>query len=236
MADKKPGLLGRLFGSSPNPAPAPAPAPRPVPRQVSSSATKATWPKTATVFSLGIPSKIGDHKAKYRYDDVAAVFSSNAYMPGLPLELRAGGEIFAAGSQIGTYSGEKIRKMVRDFNSRGEPVQARLCRMNEDATGLVYAVFYKIPNYTKERLCKVSGTGSESRQGDLMAMSPGDELYLEEDVDHEGRVNVSDVGYLGAKDAEWALDELNFDFCEVTVNTVDLNDSGKYVLTVKIRY
>ena len=132
MADKKPGLLGRLFGSSSQPVP-PAPAPAHDPR--------ISWPKTTTVFSLGIPSKIGDHKAKYRYDDVAAAFSSNIYFPGLPLNLRATGEIYANGNLIGTFSGEKIRKMVRDFYDRGDPVQAKLFRMNEDATGLIYVVF-----------------------------------------------------------------------------------------------
>lgn len=234
MSEKKPGLLGRLFGSAPNPAPTPAPAPRPMPRPVVPQ--RAAWPKTASVFSLGIPSSIGEYKAKYKYEDLAASFDSNRYAPGLALNLRATGEIYADGKKIGEFSADRIRQMLHDFYDRGEPVAAKLRRMNEDGTGSVYAVFYQVPHYTEERICKVSGTGSESRQGDLMAMSPGDELYLEEDVDHEDRVNVSDVGYLGAKDAEWALDELNFDFCEVTVNTVDLNDSGKYVLTIRIRY
>ena len=227
MADKKPGLLGRLFGSAPQPAP-PAPAPAPAPR--------ISWPKTTTVFSLGIPSRIGEHKAKYRYEDVSATFTSNIFFPGLPLNLRATGEIYANGNLIGTFSGEKIRKMVRDFYDRGDPVQAKLFRMNEDATGLIYVVFYKIPNYTEERLCKVSGTGSEAKQDELLFCSPGDELYLEEDIEHDGRVNVSDVGYLGKKDAEWVLDELDLDDCEVTVASVELNDSGKYVLTIRIRY
>lgn len=227
MSEKKPGLLGRLFGSAPQPAP-PAPAPAPAPR--------ISWPKTTTVFSLGIPSRIGDHKAKYRYEDVSATFTSNIYFPGLPLNLRATGEIYANGNVIGTFSGEKIRKMVRDFYDRGDPVQAKLFRMNEDATGLIYVVFYKIPNYTEERLCKVSGTGSEAKQDELLGYSEGDELYLEEDADHDGRVNVADIGYLGKKDAEWALDELDLNDCEVTVASIELNDSGKYVLTIRIRY
>lgn len=227
MTEKKVGLFGRLLNLSGQPA-APVPAPADAPR--------VSWPKTATVFSLGIPSKIGDHKAKYRYDDLAATFVSNIYFPGLPLNLRATGEIYANGNMIGTFASEKIRKMLRDFYDRGDPVQARLLRMNEDSTGLIYVVFYKIPNYAEERLCKVSGTGSESKQGDLLCYSVGDELYLEEDLDHDDRVNVADIGYLGKKDAEWALDELNLNDCEVTVASLDLNDSGKYVLTVRIRY
>jgi len=236
MAEKKPGLLGRLFGSSSRPAPDQESPPRAIPRQVNSATSKSAWPKTTTVFSLGILSKIGEHKAKYRYDDLAATFFSNIYAPGLQLDLRATGEIYADGSLIGTYTNEKILKMVRDFNNRGDPVQARLYRMNEDATGLIYVVFYKIPNYTEERLCKVSGTGSEAKQDELLGYSVGDELYLEEDEDHDDRVNVADIGYLSKKDAEWALDELNMNDCEVTVASIDLNDSGKYVLTVRIRY
>lgn len=226
MAEKKSGLLGRLFGSAPSPAPAPAPAPAP----------RISWPKTTTVFSLGIPSRIGEHKAKYRYEDVAATFTSNIYFPGLPLNLRATGEIYANGNLIGTFSGEKIRRMVRDFYDRGDPVQAKLFRMNEDATGLIYVVFYKIPNYTEERLCKVSGTGSASRQEEIGLLSIGDELYLEESADVSGRVNVSDLGYLGPKDSTWALDELNLESCETTVAAVEENENGKLVLTVQIRY
>lgn len=179
---------------------------------------------------------MGEYKAKYTYEDLAASFDSNSYAPGLALNLRATGEIYADGKKIGEFSSDRIRKMLHDFYRRGDPVSAKLRRMNEDGTGLIYAVFYKIPQYSAERICKVSGTGSESKQDELLILSPGDELYLEEDLDHEGRVNVSDVGYLGAKDAEWALDELNFDFCEVSVDTVELNDSGKYILTIRIRY
>lgn len=231
MAKKNEGLFGRLFGSKPQESPVPPPA-----RVLRPAPQAATWPKTASVFSLGIPSAIGEYKAKYKYEDLPASFDSNRYAPGLSLNLRATGEIYADGAKIGFFSAKKIMEMLHDFYDRGDRVIAKLRRMNEDGTGSVYAVFYKVPHYTSERICKVSGTGSESKQSELMILSPGDELYLEEDVDHEGRVNVSDVGYLGAKDAEWALDELNFDFCEVTVNTVDLNDSGKYVLSVKIRY
>lgn len=231
MGKKNEGLFGRLFGSKPQEVPAPPPVrvPRPAP-------PAAAWPKTASIFSLGIPSAMEEYKAKYTYEDLAASFDSNSYSPGLALNLRATGEIYADGKKIGEFSSERIQKMLHDFYDRGDPVAAKLRRMNEDGTGLIYAVFYKIPQYSSERICKVSGTGSESKQEELMLLSPGDELYLEEDLDHEGRVNVSDVGYLGAKDAEWALDELNFDFCEVSVDTVELNDSGKYVLTVRIRY
>lgn len=227
MADKKKGLLGRLFGGLSQAAPKASPVP---------SVPPITWPKSTTVFSLGIPSKIGDHKVKYRYDDVPAFFSSNVFSPGLSLNLRATGEIYAEGAQIGHYSGEKIRQMVLDFYDRGDPVVAKLYRMNEDGSALIYVAFYKTPHYTSERRCKVSGTGSASRQEEIGLLSIGDELYLEESSDVSGRVDVSDLGYLGPKDSTWALDELNLESCETTVAAVEENENGKLVLTVRIRY
>lgn len=51
-----------------------------------------------------------------------------------------------------------------------------------------------------------------------------------------GGFSLFDLGYLGKADAEWAVEELNLDFCEVTVDSVEPNDGGKMVLRVKIRY
>lgn len=232
MEKKKAGLFQRIKNAVSPPAAAPAPAS--IPKY--SPSPRVSWPKTTSVFFLGIPTKIGEYKVKYRYDNVEASFISHSYDPGLSLDLQANGDIFAEGIRIGTYSSEKIRKMVSDFSGRGEPFSAKLFRMNEDSTGLIYAVFYKIPNYTAEKVVKVSGTGSERKQDELIYFSPGDELYLEEDMEHEGRVNVSDIGYLGKKDAEWAINELDFDDCEVTVDSIKEDDNFKNVLFVKIRY
>lgn len=231
MSKEKNGLFGRLFGASkPMPAPAPASPARSVP------APAAVWPKKTTVFSLGIQAKIGEHKIKYRYPNLEAKFNSNTYSPGVPVNLQADGTMVIFGNPAGTFNAPKIQAMLKDWYDRGDPVICKLLQINEDGSGLVYAAFYKIPHYTGERFCKVSGTGSASRQEEIGLLSEGDELYLEESVDVSGRVDVSDLGYLGTKDSAWALDELDLDFCETTVASVEENENGKLLLTVRIRY
>lgn len=226
MAKEKKGLLGRLFGSQ-KPAPPTPAAPPPV---------AEVWPKKVHIFSLKIESKIGDYRAKYRYMDLRVKFDSNSYAPGVPVNLQPDGSAVIFGKTVGTFNAPRIQSMLKDWKDRNEPVVCKLYEMNEDGSGLVYIAFYKVPNYTKERICKVSGTGSAEHQDELMLLSVGDELELEESVDVSGRVEVSDLGYLDSKDSTWALDELNLEFCEATVASVEENDNGKLVLTVRIRY
>ena len=126
--------------------------------------------------------------------------------------------------------------MLRDWYEVGDPVIAHLLRMNEDGSRIVYLVFYKSPVYERERFFKVSGLDGADRQEALLALAPGDELFLVENVDVPGRVDVSDIGYLDQKDSAWVLDAVNFAACEVTVASVEADDEGKRSLSVRIRY
>lgn len=230
MSKDKSGLLGRLFGQK-------APEPPPPPPQPVRYTPPVRWPKSISQYKLEIPVRIGEKKRRYAFKSLHASFTSNTWEPGTPLNLRTDGSIYVAGEKAGSYDFPRLQGMLTDWYSRGDPVIAKLLQMNEDGSAFVYAAFYQTPNYTREKVCRVFGTGNAEAQETLFSLSPGDALYLSED---EGLVNVGyslfDLGYLGKADAEWAVEELNLDFCEVTVDSVEPNDGGKMVLRVKIRY
>ena len=227
MEKSKPGFFHRLHGGKePNESPASTSAPDP----------SVSWPKKASLLSLRISPRIGDCKARYVFKDLEAVFDSNTYEPGVPVMLEADGSIAVNGKPAGTFSNPKIQAMLRDWYELGDPVTAHLLQMNQDGTGIVYLVFYKSPVYEHERFFKVFGIGSSEKQEVLLSLAPGNDLYLVEDVDVPGRVDVSDIGYLEQKDSAWVLDTLDFAVCEVTVASVEADDNGTRNLTVRIRY
>ena len=85
-------------------------------------------------------------------------------------------------------------------------------------------------------LYKVSGIDSSDKQEELLSLAPGDELFLIENVDIPGRIDVFEIGYLNQKDSAWVLDVLDSSVYEVTVASVDTDDAGKRSLAVRIRY
>ena len=227
MEKSKSGFFHRFRGGKePGKSPGGSGAPEP----------SVSWPKKATVLSLRLSPRIGDCKARYVFKDLEAAFDSNAYEPGIPVLPQADGSILVGGKPAGKFSNPKIQAMLRDWHELGDPVTAHLLQMNQDGTGSVYLVFYKSPVYDHERFCKVFGTGSSDKQEELLSLAPGNDLYLVEDVDVPGRVDVSEIGYLEQKDSAWALDTLDFAVCEVTVASVEADENGTRSLSVRIRY
>ncbi len=227
MAKKESGFLQRFLGQMKPNEPQRSPA---------ASVPGASWPKKATVLSLGLSPKIGECRARYIFKDLEAAFDGNTYEPGVPVTLRSDGSIAIDGKPAGTFSHAQVQAMLRDWHVLGDPVVAHLLQMNQDGTGIVYLVFYAEPVYERERFCKVFGTERAEKQKALLSLSPGDELYLDESVDIPGCVDVSDIGFLDSKDSAWALDALDFGLCEVTVSSVEPDEQDRHSLTVRIRY
>ena len=227
MAKKESGFLQRFLGQMKPNEPQRSPA---------ASVPGASWPKKATVLSLGLSPKIGECRARYIFKDLEAAFNGNTYEPGVPVTLRSDGSIVIGGKPAGTFSHTQVQAMLRDWHILGDPVVAHLLQMNQDGTGIVYLVFYAEPVYEKERCCKVFGTERAEKQKTLLSLSPGDELYLDESVDIPGCVDVSDIGFLDSKDSAWALDALDFGLCEVTVSSVEPDEQDRHSLTVRIQY
>ena len=227
MEKKESGFFHRFLGGK-EPGKSPRSAVRPEPA--------AAWPKKAAIRTLGLKPKIGDCKARYIFKDLEAAFDSNAYEPGIPVDLRPDGSIVIGGKTAGSFRNPKVQAMLRDWHDVGDPVAAYLLQMDEDGSGIVYLAFYAVPVYEQERFCKVSGIDGSDKQEALLSLAPGDELYLDENADVSGRIDVSDIGYLDKRDSAWALDVLDFAVCEVTVASVEADDNGKRSLTVRIRY
>lgn len=203
---------------------------------LNSTAASDSWPKKTTLLSLKLSPRIGDCKARYVFKDLKAAFDSNAYEPGVPVTLQADGSIVVSGKLAGTFSNPKIQAMLRDWQELGDPVIAHLLQMDQDGTGIIYLVFYKSPVYEHERFCKVSGIDSADKQEELLSLAPGDDLFLIENVDIPGRIDVAEIGYLNQKDSAWVLDVLNSSVYEVTVASVEADEDGKHNLSVRIRY
>ncbi|MBR3587719.1 MAG: hypothetical protein IKO00_16980 [Oscillospiraceae bacterium] len=227
MTKKESGFFHRFLGEM---------KPNEPQHSAAASVPGASWPKKATVLSLGLSPKIGECRARYIFKDLEAAFDSNTYEPGVPVTLRSDGSIVIGGEPVGTFSHAQVQAMLRDWHDLGDPVVAHLLQMNQDGTGIIYLAFYAAPVYEKERFCKVFGTERAEKQKALLSLSPGDELYLDESVDIPGCVDVSDIGFLDSKDSAWALDALDFGLCEVTVASVEFDEQEKHVLTVRIRY
>ena len=227
MAKKESGFLQRFLGQMKPNEPQRSPA---------ASVPGASWPKKATVLSLGLSPKIGECRARYIFKDLEAAFNGNTYEPGVPVTLRSDGSIVIGGKPAGTFSHTQVQAMLRDWHILGDPVVAHLLQMNQDGTGIVYLVFYAEPVYEKERFCKVFGTERAEKQKTLLSLSPGDELYLDASVDIPGCVDVSDIGFLDSKDSAWALHALDFGLCEVTAASVEPVEQDRHSLTVRIRY
>ena len=227
MTKKESGFFHRFLGEM---------KPNEPQHSAAASVPGASWPKKATVLSLGLSPKIGECRARYIFKDLEAAFDGNTYEPGVPVTLRSDGSIVIGGEPVGTFSHVQVQAMLRDWHDLGDPVVAHLLQMNQDGTGIIYLAFYAAPVYEKERFCKVFGTERAEKQKALLSLSPGDELYLDESVDIPGCVDVSDIGFLDSKDSAWALDALDFGLCEVTVASVEFDEQEKHVLTVRIRY
>ena len=227
MTKKESGFFHRFLGEM---------KPNEPQHSAAASVPGASWPKKATVLSLGLSPKIGECRARYIFKDLEAAFDGNTYEPGVPVTLRSDGSIVIGGEPVGTFSHAQVQAMLRDWHDLGDPVVAHLLQMNQDGTGIVYLAFYAAPVYEKERFCKVFGTERVEKQKALLSLSPGDELYLDESVDIPGCVEVSNIGFLDSKDSAWALDALDFGLCEVTVASVEFDEQEKHILTVRIRY
>ena len=149
MAKKESGFLQRFLGQMKPNEPQRSPA---------ASVPGASWPKKATVLSLGLSPKIGECRARYIFKDLEAAFNGNTYEPGVPVTLRSDGSIVIGGKPAGTFSHTQVQAMLRDWHILGDPVVAHLLQMNQDGTGIVYLVFYAEPVYEKERFCKACRT------------------------------------------------------------------------------
>ncbi len=112
-------------------------------RSPAASVPGASWPKKATVLSLGLSPKIGECRARYIFKDLEAAFDGNAYEPGVPVTLCSDGSIVIGGKPAGTFSHPQVQTMLRDWHDLGDPVAAHLLQMNQDGTGIVYLVFYR---------------------------------------------------------------------------------------------
>lgn len=227
MEKNKSGFFQRFLGGK---------GPSQSPSSSAVSDPSVSWPKKAPLLSLKLSPRIGDCKARYVFKDLKAAFDSNAYEPGVPVTLQADGSIVVSGKPAGRFSNPKIQAMIQDWQELGDPVTAHLLQMDQDGTGIIYLVFYKSPVYEHERFCKVSGIDSSDKQEELLSLAPGDDLYLIENVDIPGRVDVAEIGYLNQKDSAWVLDVLNSSVYEVTVASVEADDDGKRSLSVRIRY
>ena len=227
MEKNRSGFFRRfLGGKEPGAAPGGAAASQP----------SDSWPKKTTILSLKLSPRIGDCRARYVFKDLKAAFDSNAYEPGVPVTLREDGSVLVGGKPAGTFSNPKIQAMLRDWQEVGDPVTAHLLQMDEDGTGIVYLVFYKSPVFDHERFCKVSGVDGADKQEELLSLAPGDDLFLIENADVPGRVDVAEIGYLNQKDSAWALDVLDSSGYEITVASVETGEDGKRSLSVRIRY
>ena len=227
MEKNKSGFFQRFLGGK---------EPGESPGSAAASDPSVSWPKKTTLLSLKLSPRIGDCKARYVFKDLKAAFDSNAYEPGVPVTLQADGSIVVSGKLAGTFSNPKIQAMLRDWQELGDPVIAHLLQMDQDGTGIIYLVFYKSPVYEHERFCKVSGIDSADKQEELLSLAPGDDLFLIENVDIPGRIDVAEIGYLNQKDSAWVLDVLNSSVYEVTVASVEADEDGKHNLSVRIRY
>ena len=227
MEKNKSGFFQRFLGGK---------GPSQSPSSNAVSDPSVSWPKKASLLSLKLSPRIGDCKARYVFKDLKAAFDSNDYEPGVPVTLQADGSIVVSGKPAGKFSNPKIQAMIQDWQELGDPVTAHLLQMDQDGTGIIYLVFYKSPVYEHERFCKVSGIDSSDKQEELLSLAPGDDLYLIENVDIPGRVDVAEIGYLNQKDSAWVLDVLNSSVYEVTVASVEADDDGKRSLSVRIRY
>lgn len=227
MEKNKSGFFQRFFGGK---------GPSKSPSSTAVSDPFVSWPKKTSLLSLKLSPRIGDCKARYVFKDLKAAFDSNAYEPGVPVTLQADGSIVVSGKPAGKFSNPKIQAMLQDWQELGDPVIAHLLEMDQDGTGIIYLVFYKSPVYEHERFCRVSGIDSSDKQEELLSLAPGDDLFLIENVDIPGRVDVAEIGYLNQKDSAWVLDVLNSSVYEVTVASVEADDDGKRSLSVRIRY
>lgn len=195
------------------------------------------WPKELPYYKCRPPYSIGEYRTRYAYKDIEVAFNSNKYEPNDEVAVTADGAVTKDGIKIGTWSDVGRQRMCGDFARNGDPISARIQRVNKDGSGLLAISFYQKPDFKREKVCKVMGSGNADAQEAIEGLSPGEALYLSEDYEHEDRILVSDVGYFGKKDSQWIDENVNLDWCDVLVDAVNYNeDSDRYQLTVRIRY
>lgn len=221
---------------APQPKPAPKPQPKPEPKPVPKPVKKMR----------GVPQRAGEAPLQYQYrlrlTPESGIDVASAILKGEERIVQVGYDeddkavLLAEDDKIfGRIRDEKKMEMVRDFMKRGDPVGAVL---REDAATVDLLFFRdrrKGQEWREQTVVKLTGCKSKACQEWITLLTPGDEVEVEEDDEHEGRVNVSQCGNLiGRLPAAAAKRWLEEEGVLTVVESVDMDDNADYYPSIRI--
>lgn len=192
---------------------------------------------------IKIPSYIGDYKLTYQYKDVwfditGSTDNSDAGKK-IKFEIQNGDvSVSIDGRIIGTIPDNRQKDMIIDFTKNNEPIYAILTANNDSGSGQMFLAFYRLPKYQKllkrgdsHQSFKLSGTGKEEYQENILLCSEGDEVEVEFDDDKEKYLASCglEIGYFPKK-AEPLLENGS----EVFISSIDYDDNGKSIVSVDV--
>lgn len=159
----------------------------------------------------------------------------------------------SGGIKLGYLYRGKLQDMTNDFIRQGNPITSHITLINDDEGKIeVFMGFYRnqetsvtyelsldinkiigdAPKKRRTNSYKLTGNTNEEMQENIGCCSEDDEVEIEYDYDKDKYLvtNIGDeIGYL-PKSADGLVDDLS----EGTIEEISTNDSGKYVVRVKI--
>lgn len=142
------------------------------------------------------------------------------------------------------YKGS-LQDMVNDFISGGHPIRSRITDITPEGKIQIEVAFYRRPaapvkNFKSQVTFALSSSTKEAQENISDCADEGDDLEFEFDYDTEKFAfycNTAFVGYALSKYADiLRLIEDNSIEYSATVDTIDESDSGRFKVTVSLKY
>lgn len=142
------------------------------------------------------------------------------------------------------YKGS-LQDMVNDFISGGHPIRSRITDITPEGKIQIEVAFYRRPaapvkNFKSQVTFALSSSTKEAQENISDCADEGDDLEFEFDYDTEKFAfycNTAFVGYAPSKYADiLRLIEDNSIEYSATVDTIDESDSGRFKVTVSLKY